>query len=668
MESKTINVLLIEDNPNDTILLRKILQKARGAHFEVDCAETLSAGLKKLGTHSCDVVLLDLVLNESKGMDTFRSVQQRAPQIPIIVLSGLEDETLALETVHAGAQDYLVKGRVDSALLSRTINYAIERTQAKAAVLTAEEKYRSIFENAVEGIFQTTPDGKYLSVNPALTRIYGYSSTAELIAGLNDIEKLLYVDPSRRAEFVRVMQEQDMVKDFESQVHRRDGSIIWISENARSVRDEKGKLLYYEGTVEDITERKKVQEQLRHSEALYHSLVETIPQNIFRKDLFERFTFANKRFCETLGRSLSEIIGRTDFDFFPEKLARKYQRDDRRIMESGQTLETVEEHRPPGGETLYVQVVKTPLYDSNGALIGLQGIFWDITEKTRAEEREQRMNAELARSREELRKKNEVLEDDLKMAHEIQHAILPQQYPVFPANATKETTLLRFHHLYHPSEQVGGDFFNVLPLSDSKAGIFICDVMGHGVRSALVTAMVRGLVEELRSIATEPNELLARINRDLRAILQQTGTPLFTTAFYLVADLAKRQFLYTNAGHPKPILLRRKTGESLLFETPDGHPHPALGLFPENRYANAVMDMSPGDLVILFTDGLYEIEGKDDQQYSQDMLLELIRKHAALPCPALFQAVVDEIKGFSVTHAFADDVCLVGIEVSEELK
>ena len=668
MEPKTINVLLIEDNPNDTILLRKILQNVHATAFEVECAESLTSGLKKLGGHHFDVILLDLVLIESKGMSTFRTVYQRAPQVPIIVLSGLEDETLALETVHAGAQDYLVKGRVDGPLLSRAITYAIERTQAKAAVLLAEEKYRSIFENAVEGIFQTTPDGKYLSVNPALTRIYGYDSTEELVAGLNDIGKLLYVDPQRRTEFIRVMQEKDMVTNFESQVSRRDGTIIWISENARSVRDEKGKLLYYEGTVEDITERKKVQEQLRHSEALYHSLVETLPQNIFRKDLFERFTFANKRFCETLGRPLSEIIGKTDFDFFPEELGRKYQRDDRRIMESGETVETIEEHRPPGGEKLYVQVVKTPLYDSNGALIGLQGIFWDITEKKRAEEREQRMNAELARSREELRKKNDVLEDDLKMAHEIQQAILPQQYPVFPASATIDNTLLRFHHLYHPSEQVGGDFFNVLPLSDTKAGIFICDVMGHGVRSALVTTMVRGLVEELRSIATEPNELLARINRDLRAILQQTGTPFFTTAFYVVADLAKRQFLYTNAGHPKPILLRRKTGESRIFETPSGHPHPALGLFPENRYANAVLDMCPGDTVILFTDGLYEIEGKDEQQYSQEMLLDSIRRHSALPCPALFQAVVNEVKEFSATHTFADDVCLVGIEVSESLK
>src|SRR6185436_2077784 len=110
------------------------------------------------------------------------------------------------------------------------------------------------------------------------------------------------------------------------------------------------------------------------------------------------------------------------------------QKDDQIILQAGQTFETVEEHQPPSGEKLYVQVVKTPLYDSNGVIIGLQGIFWDITARRRAEERERRANAELARSQDELRKKNEMMEDDLKMAHEIQQAILPQQYPTFPAN------------------------------------------------------------------------------------------------------------------------------------------------------------------------------------------------------------------------------------------
>ena len=177
-----------------------------------------------------------------------------------------------------------------------------------------------------------------------------------------------------------------MVTKFESQVHRKDGSIIWISENARAVHDEQDHLLYYEGTVEDITERKQTEEALRNSEVLYHSLVETLPQNIFRKDLQRRFTFANGRFCETLKKPLSEILGKTDFDFFPADLANKYYHDDLRVIESLQAFETVEAHQSVDGGMSYVQVMKAPLYDHEGRVVGIQGIFWDVTERKKIQE------------------------------------------------------------------------------------------------------------------------------------------------------------------------------------------------------------------------------------------------------------------------------------------
>ena len=146
-----------------------------------------------------------------------------------------------------------------------------ERSELIVSLREAEAKYRSIFENAIEGIFQTTPDGHYISANPSLARIYGYGCPAELMARLTDIEHQLYVEPNRRAEFISLLQEHHAVSEFESQVYRQDGSIIWISENARAVRDATGALLYYEGRVEDITERKRAKEQLLHH-AFYDTL------------------------------------------------------------------------------------------------------------------------------------------------------------------------------------------------------------------------------------------------------------------------------------------------------------------------------------------------------------------------------------------------------------
>lgn len=138
--------------------------------------------------------------------------------------------------------------------------------------------------------------------------------------------------------------------------------------------------------VGQFLERKRVEEALRESEAFYHSLVESLPQNILRKDLEGRFTFANQRSCALIGKPLDQVVGRTDFDLFPAELAAKYRADDRKVLEAGATLETVEEHRTPTGELLYVQIVKTPIYDRDGAMIGTQVIFWDVTERKRWEE------------------------------------------------------------------------------------------------------------------------------------------------------------------------------------------------------------------------------------------------------------------------------------------
>jgi len=267
------------------------------------------------------------------------------------------------------------------------IEHEVELHQlTEDALRFAEAKYRGIFDNISVGIYQTTKEGHYLAANQRLADIYGYKAPAELINSVNDISQQIYVDPKRRDEFVQLIRGDNGISGFEAQVYRKDGSIIWISENARAVRQPNGELQYYEGTVTDITRRKLMEEKLKNSEILYHSLVESLPQNIFRKDRNERFIFANQRFCRILEHSQEDVIGKTDFDFFPPELARKYQADDRRIMEQGGTFETVEEYLTPDQQKAYMQVVKTPLYDLKGNVSGVQGIFWDVTEKRRIEE------------------------------------------------------------------------------------------------------------------------------------------------------------------------------------------------------------------------------------------------------------------------------------------
>lgn len=134
-----------------------------------------------------------------------------------------------------------------------------EQRRTQAALKQAEEKYRAIFENAIEGIFQSSPDGEFISANPAMARMFGYDSAEELISNRKDIEYQHYVDPERRRRFQELISEKGMVQGFELQAYRKDGSTIWTSENVRAVRDDNGTLRYYEGIVEDITQRKQVE-------------------------------------------------------------------------------------------------------------------------------------------------------------------------------------------------------------------------------------------------------------------------------------------------------------------------------------------------------------------------------------------------------------------------
>jgi sigma-B regulation protein RsbU (phosphoserine phosphatase) len=662
MPSEQLKILLVEHDPDFARYMGEMLGQVRDLAISMRWAADLTTGLSELHATTFDAVMLDLYVPDGAGLANIPLIRSQAPHVPIIAVGESDDEIVALEAVDAGAQDYLVKSQLTPAWLERSIRYSIGRHRTDMALLEAEEKYHSLFDHLVEGIFQTTPEGRYLMANAALARIYGYASPEELIQGLTDIGGRLYVEKGRRDEFIRVMQEHDTITSFESLINRKDGSVIWISENCRAIRDARGHLLYYEGTVEDITQRRQAEENLRNSEALYHSLVETLPQNILRKDPQGRFTFANQQFCKMLGLPLEAIIGKTDFDFFPRELAEKYQRDDQRVMQTGKAYETVEENQPPGRDKMYVQLVKTPLYGADGTSIGLQGIFWDITQQRLADEKIRRINALLAQSRKELRVKNTQMEDNLKMAREIQLTMLPQQYPTFPRSALPSQSALQFTHRYLPAGTVGGDFFTVSALSENEAGVFICDVAGHGVRSALVTAMIRALAEELNPLATNPGKFLSKLNSDLHAILKHTGTPMLTTAFYLVADWTTGTMRYANAGHPKPLHIRRSAGQVEPLANAGGRSQPVLGLFEGASYQTCEVKLSPKDVVMLFTDGLYEVEDRNNALYSQAMLVAGVQQRAPLPMPQLFDDLLSEIRRFSADHAFDDDVCLVGLE------
>ena len=201
-----------------------------------------------------------------------------------------------------------------------------ERKHAEEALQRAEARYRSIFENAVKGIFQTTPEGCYTSANPALAKIYGYDSPDELIVSLTNIGQQLYLKPERRDTFIQTLQECGTVSAFESQVYRRNGSVIWISESARAVQDGEGTVLYYEGTVEDITARKQAEVALKESEERFRALIENSADLTVVLDTRGVHHYVSPSVNRILGYRPEEIVGQSMTEFLhPDDLPRAIQ-------------------------------------------------------------------------------------------------------------------------------------------------------------------------------------------------------------------------------------------------------------------------------------------------------------------------------------------------------
>jgi serine phosphatase RsbU (regulator of sigma subunit) len=260
----------------------------------------------------------------------------------------------------------------------------------------------------------------------------------------------------------------------------------------------------------------------------------------------------------------------------------------------------------------------------------------------------------------ELNKKHEEMAGDLQLAREIQLAMLPAQLPVIAADRMS----LQFCHRYESISAVSGDFFHILKISENSVGVFVCDVMGHGVRSAFVTVMLRALMEEMRALADQPGELLTRINAELMCILKPGNGPLYATAFYLVADIARQQIRFARAGHPNPLVMQRFTGQFRTLKCVAGTQGPALGMFNDARYGSNECPLERGDIILLFTDGLYEVFDATEKEFGLNGLTSVLQRQKNQPLNAMLDGLLTEARGHSATDRFDDDVCLVALEAA----
>ena len=488
---------------------------------------------------------------------------------------------------------------------------------------------------------------RFVTVNKAYVAWHGVDST-EAVVGKTDYDLFAPVHAD-----VAFAQEQEIIRTGVPMIAKvekltlKDGTIAWGSATKMPWRDPSGKIIGTFGLTRDITAAKQAEEKLVEERNLLRTIIDHLPARIYVKDLASRYLLNNLAHLATLGVHRQEqATGRTTFDFFPNERGQQAITDDKEVLASGTPILNQEKSDfSASGQTHWSLTTKVPLRDLRNQIVGLVGISHDITKRKVAEE--------------ELRRRTAEMEADVQMARQVQESFFSRSYPVFPRGVPVESSALSFAHRYIPATTLGGDFFHLVQLSDTRCGVLVCDVMGHGVRAGLLTALIRGVVGELDRRAADPAHVLAEINHSLAPILEQTGQPVFATVFYGVIDTELGSLVFGNAGHPPP-LVRRRDGRIEALVTPN--PEPAAGLLGVFRYTQRAVDFQPGDLLFGFTDGVIEAPNSEGEEFGDERLAQLLAGSADTSAELLCARVVAELAAFSGRDTFEDDVCFVAIQ------
>lgn len=383
-------VLFFESNPADINLIKRELRSS-GIKFILRAVQSEKGYLKALLEFAPDIILSDYDLPQFSGAEAFKLAKEHCPDIPFISVTGSIGEERAIDILTGGATDYVMKKRPSRLVpaVLRTLTEAEEHKIRRKAEIErrerAEKKYRKIFENATEGIFQTTIEGQCLEVNPAFARILGFSSPRDLIDSVKQVDRH-YVDPQQRERLIQLLMEHDKAEGFEIEAFCKDRSKIWISINVHAVRDGAGNIKFLEGTIIDITERKRVEQRLQHEKLRLEIAQESAQAGTFEWDIQNRKTIWSSQLKALYGFAPGEFKGFEDWGgrVHPDDL----RMSKKALRESLITGKYDVDFRIiwPDRSLHWLAARGKVIYDEQGRPLYMTGVNMDITERKRAEE------------------------------------------------------------------------------------------------------------------------------------------------------------------------------------------------------------------------------------------------------------------------------------------
>ncbi|NJR22275.1 MAG: PAS domain S-box protein [Richelia sp. CSU_2_1] len=390
LSATSLKILLIEDNPQEAELIEYLLSEISiSQQVSVTKADRLREAQDLLEQENFDIILLDLSLPDSRGIETVARVQEYALNVPIVVLTAQNDEELALRLISAGVQDYLVKRKIDSELLIRSLRYAIERQNSQDALRKSEEKYRSIVENSLVGIAIVAPvtnpptceNCNWIETNDALCNLLGYEG-GELVKK-NWLE---LTHPEDRHDNLEQLSQilsgaiDGCVSD--KRWLRKDGEILYTRVSLRCIRGRDGSIDRIIKVILDVSDRYRYETQLKASEQFLNHVINATPDPVFVKDDRHRWMILNDAFCQLVGKPRSELIGKSNLAFFPQQETEICFQTDQQVLQTGIATETEASFTDSRDKKHIISTKKTVFQKPDGSKI-IVGTIRDITEYRR---------------------------------------------------------------------------------------------------------------------------------------------------------------------------------------------------------------------------------------------------------------------------------------------
>ena len=382
--AEKIRVLYVDDERSLRDIGKKFLEQS--GDFTVFTAESAREALALVKEQHIDAVISDYQMPTMNGIDLLKAVRNTNPDLPFVFFSGKGTKEIVIEAFRHGADLYLQKRGEPKYLfedLQHTVTEIVTLRNADRALHESEKRYRSLFEGVPIGLYRTTPSGQILDINPALVHLLGYPNREMLMTvSVPD----LYVNPGDRNQWLARIEREGIVRDFEVQFRMYDGTIIWVRDTGEAVRDDSGQVLYYNGNIEDITERKLAEEALRETNEYLHKLIDFGNAPIIVWDPDFRITRFNHAFEHLIGRDEQEVIGQPLDILFPKE-SRDTSLDLIKKTLAGERWESVEIPILASDGTLHTVLWNTAnILTADAELISTIAQGVDITERKRADD------------------------------------------------------------------------------------------------------------------------------------------------------------------------------------------------------------------------------------------------------------------------------------------